>query len=117
MLTSNKYPIEVCCVVADHSDIDTDIEIVNEHSSNLGLNFKVREYDSWKYADDRYSITSLPAFHVYFGEGYVDTFYPDEKVLNNIEECIKKYEEIQKERKKFIEAWMNFLKFWKAKRA
>ena len=117
MLTSSKYPIEVCCVVADYSDINTDIEIVNEHTSNLGVNFKLREYDTWNYDDDRYSITSLPAFHVYFGNGYVDTFYPGEKILDNIEECIKKYEKRISEKKKFIEAWMNFLKFWKAKRA
>jgi hypothetical protein len=101
--------------VADPSEIDTDIEMVNEHSSNLGLSFKLREFDSWKYADDRYVITSLPAFHVYFGEGYVDTFYPDEKVLNNIEECIKKYEKIQNEKRKFIEAWKDVLIFWKSK--
>lgn len=115
MLNSSK--IEVCCVVADHSDIDTDIEIVNEHSSNLGLNFKLREYDSWKYEDDRHLIRSLPAFHVYFGEGYVDTLYPGEKVLDKIDECVKNYEKRISEKKKFIEACMNFLKCWKIKRS
>lgn len=108
--------IEICCVVADHSDIDTNIEMVNEYTSNLGLKFKLREYDTWKYSDDRDMVASLPAFHVYFGDGYIDTLYPDEKVLDNIDEYVKKYEKIQLERKKFIEAWKNILTFWKLKR-
>jgi hypothetical protein len=116
MLKSTKYPIEICCVVADHSEIDTDIEIVNEYSSNLGLNFKLREYDSLKYSDDRHMISNLPAFHIYFGEGYFDTIYLDERVLKKIDDYIKKYEETQVERKKFIQTWMNILKFWKTKR-
>jgi len=115
MPSSSKYPIEVCCVVEHHSDVDTDIEIVNEYSSSLGLKFKLREYDSWKYNDDRYSITSLPAFHVYFGEGYIDTFYPDETILDKLDECVKNYEKKISEKKKFIEAWKNFLNFWKSK--
>lgn len=116
MSSSVKYPIEICCVVEDHSDIDTDVEIVNEYASNLGLKFKLREYDTWKYIDDRNVITSLPAFHIYFGEGYFDTFYPNEKILNNIDNCVKDYEKRISERKKFIEAWMNILRFWKSKK-
>ena len=92
MLSSTKYPIEVCCVVADHSTIDTDVEIVNEYMCNLGIKFKLREYDSWEYADDRDIIKSLPAFHVYIGKGYIDTLYPGEKILDGIDECIRKYE-------------------------
>ena len=117
MLTSSKYPIEICCVVADHSDIDTDIEIVNEYSSSLGLNFKLREYNSSKYSDDRHMISNLPAFHIYFGEGYFDTMYPDKMILDKIDNYIKKYEEIQVEKKKFIERWTNLLNFWKTKRS
>jgi len=116
MMTSSKYPIEVCCVVEHHSDVDTDIEMVNEYTSNLGIKFNLRQYDTWKYSDDRDMVSSLPAFHVYFGNGYVDTFYPSDKVLDNIDECIKKYEKIQNERKKFIKAWINILTFWKSKR-
>lgn len=114
-MTSTKYPIEICCVVANNSDVDTDIEIVNEYTSNLGLKFNLREYDTWKYSDDRDMVSSLPAFHVYFGNGYIDTFYPDEKLLDNIDDCIKQYEKIQGEKRKFIGVWVNFLKFWKSK--
>jgi len=116
MLSSTKYPIEVCCVVADHSTIYTDIEIVNEYMCNLGLKFKLREYNSWKYADDRDIITSLPAFHVYIGEGYIDTLYPGEKILDGIDECIRKYEKKRAETKRFLENWNNiFRMFWKRK--
>lgn len=116
MLSSTKYPIEVCCVVADHSIIDTDVEIVNEYTANLGLKFKLREYNSWKYADDRDIITSLPAFHVYIGEGYMDTIYPGENMLDGIDECVKKYEKRKVETKRFIEVWGNIFKLiWKRK--
>ena len=115
-MSSTKYPIEVCCVVADHSDIDTDIEIVNEHTCNLGLKFKLREYDSWKYSDDRDMVASLPAFHIYIGEGYVDTFHTNENVLNNIDECIKKYEAKMLAAKRMTKFWKNFIcAFWKQK--
>ena len=114
MLTSNKYPIEVCCVVENHFEIDTDIETVNEYTSNLGLKFKLREYNTWKYTDDKNEITSLPAFHIYFGENYVDTFYPD-NILNNIDKSVKMYENTMIERKLKIEAWKKFLQFWKPK--
>lgn len=116
MLSSTKYPIEICCVVEDHAYIDTDIEMVNEYTCNLGLKFKLREYDTWKYSDDRNSITSLPAFHIYFGDGYVDTFYPGEKIFNSIDECVKNYEQRRVETKRFIEPWKNVLTFWKTKK-
>ena len=115
MLTSIKYPIEVCCVVADHSDIHTDIDVVNEYTCNLGLKFKLREYNSFKYEDDRYSITSLPAFHIYFGNGYVETIYPDENILNNIDNQVKKYEKKRADDKRTVEMWKNILQFWKPK--
>ena len=116
MLSSTKYPIEVCCVVDHHSDVDTDIEMLNEYTSNLGLAFKLREYDTWKYSDDRDIITSLPAFHVYVGDGYVDTFYRGDSVMDRIDETIKKYEARVAENKKRMETWKNIFKiFWKNK--
>lgn len=116
MLSSIKYPIEVCCVVADHSIIDTDVEVVNEYTYNLGLKFKLREYNSWKYTDDRDIITSLPAFHIYLREVYVDTLYPGEKILDGIDDCIQKYEKKRVETKRFLENWNSiFRMFWKRK--
>jgi hypothetical protein len=108
--------IEVCCVVGDHSHVDTDIELVNEYVSNLGLKFKLREYNTWKYSDDRDMISSLPAFHIYFGEGYIDTIYPDGKVLDNIDEYVTQYEKNRSARLRLIEVWKNILYFWKSKR-
>jgi len=108
--------IEVCCVVGDHSQVDTDIELVNEYVSNLGLKFKLREYNTWKYSDDRDMISSLPAFHIYFGEGYIDTIYPDGKVLDNIDEYVTQYEKNRSARLRLIEVWKNILYFWKSKR-
>ena len=116
MLSSTKYPIEVCCVVADHSNIDTDVEVVNEYTANLGIKFKLREYNSWKYADDRDTITSLPAFHLYIGEGYIDTLYPGENMLEGIDDCIRNYEKRRAETKRFLEKWNNIIgMIWKRK--
>ena len=113
-----SYPIEVCCVVADHSNIDTDVEIVNEYTTNLGLKYKLREYNSRKYADDRDIITSLPAFHIYVEESYIDTLYPGEKMLDDIDEYLRKYEQRKLERKRFLEIFTNLFKIiWKRKLA
>lgn len=116
MLSSTSCAIEVWCVVADDSNLDTDVEIVNEYTSNLGLKCKLREYDSWKYADDRDIITSLPAFHVYIEKSYIDTIYPGEKMLDGIDDCLRKYEQRKAERKRFIEAFSSLFKLiWKRK--
>jgi len=118
MLSSTKYPIEVCCVVASDDDVTPEIETVIEHTVNLGLKYTLREYNSWKHSDDRDIIERLPAFHVYFGERYMDTLYPDENLLDNINTCVKKYEEKRIEALKYTQTWSKFiLAFWKRKMA
>ena len=103
-------------VLGNEFEVNTDIEMVNEYTSNLGLTFKLREYDTWKYSDDRDIITSLPAFHIYVGEGYVDTFYPGDNMMNRIDETVKKYEMRVAQNKRMMEAWKNIFKiFWKNK--
>jgi hypothetical protein len=113
MLTSVKYPIKIYCVISENTE-NTEIEEIKEHTSNLGIHFHTRHYDSRKYSDDRYNITSLPAFHIYYGRSYVKTFH--ETPLDTIDDCVREYEKKQIEKKKGTRIFKKILeRFWKSK--
>lgn len=53
------------------------VDEVKEFCENKSIIFTAREYDSLAYAKDRDYVESLPAFHIYYGETYMDTFHKD----------------------------------------
>lgn len=112
----NKSKMRVCCVVANYSDMREDkaIQEVFEYTSRIGVTFAFREYNSSKYSDDRDIITRLPAFHIYFGNCYFETFYPDSKILGDLDTCIEEYEKRKRESRVLKEKW-SLKSLWKSK--
>ena len=112
----NKTKMRVCCVVANYSDIreDKTIQEVFKYTSRIGVTFAFREYNSFKYSDDRDIITSLPAFHIYFGSSYFETFYPDSKLLEDLNTSLNEYEKRKIESKVIKEKW-SLKSLWKSK--
>jgi len=111
-----KSKMRVCCVVANYSDIreDKTIQEVFKYTSRIGVTFAFREYNSSKYSDDRDIITTLPAFHIYFGSCYFETFYPDSKLLEDLETSLNEYEKRKIESKVLKEKW-SLKSLWKSK--
>lgn len=55
-------------------------EIVDEvlaFCQEKAITFTTREYDSLRYSKDRDFILRLPAFHIYAGSIYINTFHTD----------------------------------------
>jgi len=114
--TQYETKMRVCCVVANYSDIreNKTIQEVFEYTSRIGVTFAFREYNSSKYSDDRDVITNLPAFHIYFGSCYFETFYPDSKLLEDLDSSLNEYEKRRKESKMLKDKW-SLKSLWKSK--
>ena len=114
--THYETKMRVCCVVANYSDIrqNKTIQEVFEYTSRIGVTFAFREYNSSKYSDDRDVITNLPAFHIYFGSCYFETFYPDSKLLEDLDTSLNEYEKRKIESKVLKEKW-SLKSLWKSK--
>ena len=114
--THYETKMRVCCVVANYSDIreNKTIQEVFEYTSRIGVTFAFREYNSSKYSDDRDVITNLPAFHIYFGSCYFETFYADSKLLEDLDISLNEYEKRRKESRVIKEKW-SLKSLWKSK--
>lgn len=113
-----KYPIKVYCIVDDLSEASRNIVLreIKNHANNSGVIYTTREYDSYKFSNDRDVIQRLPAFHVYINNIYNRTFYSNTRPLDHINECIKIHlnnEEIKVKRKqrwqKLYESFKNWI--------
>ena len=102
-----KYPITVKCVVDSLSEKIPDILKIRDFAHSMNINFMTREYNSNKYSDDRDHITRLPAFHIYFHNGYRNTFYLNTRPYQIIQELVQEYQEAQ-ERKRIRRTWNTF---------
>jgi len=95
------YPITVKYVVDDLSDTNRDIQDLRDYSHRLNITFITREYNSFKYSDDRYNIERLPAFHIYVNSILKKTFYPNTDPYKVIDETLNKYlEKLEKKKQK-----------------
>ena len=114
--THYETKMRVCCVVANYSDIreNKTIQELFEYTSRIGITFAFREYNSSKYSDDRDVIINLPAFHIYFGSCYFETFYPDSKLLEELDSSLNEYEKRRKESKMLKDKW-SLKSLWKSK--
>jgi hypothetical protein len=95
------YPITVKCVVDDLSDKDKDVQKIRDYAQSLNIIFITREYNSSKYSDDRDFIRHLPAFHIYEKTRYKNTFYPNTRPYQIIQDTVNQY----LERKKNKRSW------------
>ncbi len=92
------YPITVKCIVDCLSDTDPDIVTFRDYAHSLNINFLTREYDSRKYSEDRDYITRLPAFHIYVKKQYRETFYPNTRPYQIMQNAVEAYKIKQHER-------------------
>jgi hypothetical protein len=99
------YPITVKCIVDCISDVDPQLLPFREHAHSLNINFVTREYNSWKYSEDRDKITKLPAFHIYVKKTYRETFYPNTRPYQIMKDTVEAYKIKQTIKKK---TWTSF---------
>ena len=85
------HPITVKCVVDDLSDKDKDVQKIRDYAQSLNVIFITREYNSSKYSDDRDFIRHLPAFHIYEKTYYRNTFYPNTRHYQIIQDTVNQY--------------------------
>ena len=101
------YPITVKCIVDCISDADPQLLPFREYAHSLNINFVMREYDSWKYSDDRHNIRKLPAFHIYIKKTYRDTFYPNTRPYQIMQEAVEAYK-IKEQKRLNKRTWTSF---------
>jgi hypothetical protein len=112
MLSHNKpsHHIRVCCVVDDEDFDASKVAFVQARCEELGLQYKLREYDSAKYSDDRHNITRLPAFHIYHKISYRATFYLTDPVTEIIDTHVERVKKKEEERRESIKTWASYFK-------
>ena len=101
------HPITVKCIVDDLSDKNNDVKKIREYAQSLNIIFITREYNSSKYSDDRDFIRYLPAFHIYEKTYYRNTFYPNTRPYQIIQDTVNQYLEKLK-RKENRRTWKTF---------
>lgn len=92
------YPITVKCIVDCISEVDPQLLPFREYAHSLNINFVTREYDSRKYSVDRDIITRLPAFHIYIKKQYRETFYPNTRPYQIMQDAVEGYKISEQER-------------------
>ena len=108
------YPITVKCIVDCISEADPQLLPFREYAHSLNINFVTREYDSRKYSADRDIITRLPAFHIYIKKQYKETFYPNTRPYQIMQDTVEAYKIKQNIKKK---TWISFYTNLKARLA
>jgi hypothetical protein len=107
-----QYPITVKCIVDCISDKDPSLLPFREYAHSLNINFVTREYDSSRYSDDRDRITRLPAFHIYIKKMYRETFYPNTRPYQIMQDTVEGYKKQIKKK-----TWTSFYTNLKARLA
>jgi hypothetical protein len=101
------YPITVKCIVDCISEVDPQLLPFREYAHSLNINFVTREYDSSRYSADRDIITRLPAFHIYIKKQYKETFYPNTRPYQIMQDTVEAYK-IKQNVKKQRRTWTSF---------
>ena len=93
------YPIKIVCIVDDYSEASTPlIQSIRDHTLARGAIFQTRIYDSRKRSEDRDYVQRLPAFHIYEKKSYIETFYPNTRPLQHVDEAVESYVLAEKRR-------------------
>jgi hypothetical protein len=85
--------VHICCVVDDYNDANKNpiIQKIKEYVIESKATFSTRIFDSRKKSDDRNNIRRLPAFHTYIERNYIETFYPNTRPIQHIDEAVERY--------------------------
>lgn len=88
---------------------------IQEFCEYFGLKFKIREFDSSEFEEDRDNISSLPAIQVYIKKYYEDTIYPCSSPLQRLHDTFSKYDIAEMERKAKKQIWESRIRYLKSK--
>lgn len=109
---AETYPITVKCIVDCLSDRNPDLLAFREYAHSLNINFMTREYNSRRYSEDRDIITRLPAFHIYVKKQYRNTFYPNTRPYQIMQDTVAEYKKnINKQKRTWNELYSQVKKY------
>lgn len=103
------YHMKVCCVIDDNENfIDPVFNVIETHCNDMGIEYDIRAFLSWKNTDDCNNITRLPAFHIYTDGFYQTTFYANDDVIALIESYFEKMKAKEQKRLDARKAWKKY---------
>lgn len=109
---AETYPITVKCIVDCLSDKIPELPAFREYAHSLNINFMTREYNSQRYSEDRDIITRLPAFHIYVKKQYRNTFYPNTRPYQIMQDTVAEYKKnINKQKRSWNELYIQVKKY------
>jgi hypothetical protein len=104
-------PIKVVCIVSDLSNFnDIVLKNIRDYCNGSYITFSTRIYNSFSYSEDMNFIERLPAFHIYFNNCYIKTFYPNTRPIQHIEESVNEWKMKKEKRRLAREKWITRLK-------
>ena len=109
-----RYGLRICYIYGEQKRHEI-LPAVRKFCNDQYLKMTAREYDPDHYREDAQVITSLPAFHVYYEDGWDDTFYPGDNYIGIIRKHIRKVQE-EFERKAALSRWKRFWKSFASRR-
>jgi len=96
--------VRVECIVYQLSDFDEILKNIRNKCHELDVLFTTRKFNSSKYSNDRNEIKKLPAFHIYIGDQYKNTIYPDNDTIKNIKMELALYnDKLERKKRKKLE--------------
>jgi hypothetical protein len=117
--TTETLPLKIIYVYDSDLDApfhDSIFKIIKKYCHEANILLTSRYYNTTKYHEDCEYILSLPAFHVYFKNQYIDTFFADSKPLEDLRKILDKWraeqneKEIRKEKRR--QAWKKTLRIF-----
>jgi hypothetical protein len=113
----SKYRVRVTLIYDWSHDCDfAEFHTIKTYCKDNGMIFGSREYNTYRYYQDREFVVKLPAFHVFVQDDYERTLYPGPDIFNDfqaiilgikIKEAAKK--QVKDERRKRFEGLWLFL--------
>lgn len=103
-----RYGLRVCYVYGAQKKHEI-LPMVRKFCDDQYLIMTARQYDPDHYSEDASVITSLPAFHVYYEDGWDDTFYPEDNYIGIMRKHLKQARE-EHMKKQSLSRWKRFLK-------
>jgi len=106
--------VHICCVVDDYNDANKNpiIQKIKQHVLESGATFSTRIFDSRKKSDDRNNIKRLPAFHTYIERNYIETFYPNTRPIQHIDEAVERYRVLVNKRQRRKEWFRSSMRYF-----
>lgn len=103
-----RYGLRICYIYGAQKKHEL-LPAVRKVCDEQYLIMTAREYDPDHYTEDAQVITNLPAFHVYYEDGWDDTFYPGDNYIGIIKKHVRKARE-EYEQKMALSRWKKLLK-------